>query len=391
MLGAAPTCKPYRGLALRFVILVAAFAVLLSSAANALAAPPKSKEGLVPTPVWAIALDGRQPDEPNLELLSQAKEAGLNAIVTDPKRWSPSRHTRLVAMSQQLGLLLIEPQRPALGSADPAMTADQCTTQRRRHEPCAVVATSTTEANAFARRTTADYVVVQLDSPADFARLNAPSNGPQLIGVLTVGVTPKLDASWDRAIGNAVDDNRNTIAVGLSGSFAAAAVQNYFTLLDKHSVTARTFDGKQGGGNGPDRLPPTTPLGGAVTNATTTTVDLSWIASTDNVGVAGYGVYVNGSLVGSTAATAFTVTGLVCGSTYTFGIDAYDKRKNRSAKLVFTGSTAGCPAAPPPVLFTACRHDATHAAGGSNDDGCDRIERDFGMGRVERQRRRDRI
>ena len=346
MLGAAPTCKRYRGLAFRYAILALALAAQLAFAANALAAPPRNQHNTRPTRVWGIALDGRQSDEPNLELLSQAKAAGLNAIVTDPKRWSPSRHTRLVELARQLGLLLIEPQRPALGSADRELTADRCKAQRSLHRPCAVVATSATEASLFARHTNADYVVVRLDSPADLARLNARSAGPQMIGILTVGATPKLDATWDRAVTKASGDNRSTIAVGLSGSFAAAAMQNYFTLLDKHSVTTRTFDARQGSG-GPDRLPPTTPLGGTVASATTTTVNLSWIASTDNVGVAGYGVYVNGSLVGSTAATAFTVTGLVCGSTYTFGVDAYDKRKNRSTKLIFTGSTAGCPAPPP--------------------------------------------
>src|SRR5262249_32700996 len=243
----------------------------------------------------------------------------------------------------------IEPQRPAAGSADPGPTADQCKAQRRVHQPCAVVATSASEANAFARKTKADYVVVRLDSPAELARLTGASNGAQMIGVLTVGTTPRLDASWDRAVATAVDDKHSTIAVGLSGSFAAPAMQSYFTLLDKHNVTATTFEGRPGNGNGvgPDRLPPTAPLGGTLTSATTSTADLSWIASTDNVGVAGYDVYVNGSLVGSTAANAFTVRGLVCGSTYKVGIDAYDKRRNRSVQLLLIGSPAGCQAPAP--------------------------------------------
>src|SRR5436309_13247716 len=102
MLGAAPTCKRYRGIICRIAILSAALAVPLALTANAFAAGPKSKQDIARTPVWAIALDGRQSDEPNLELLSQAKAAGLNAVVTDPKRWSPSRHTRLVQMAGQL-------------------------------------------------------------------------------------------------------------------------------------------------------------------------------------------------------------------------------------------------------------------------------------------------
>ena len=350
MLGAAPTCKPYRGIVLCFAVLLAALAAQLTLTANANAAPPTTNAG-VRTPAWAIALDGRQPDEPNLELLSEAKAAGLNAVVTDPKRWSPSRHTRLLEMVRQLGMLLIEPRRPVAGTADLGMAESACATQRRLHRPCAVVATSTSEANVFARSTNADYVVVQLGSPAELARLTGGSSRRQVIAVLTVGSTPKLDATWDSAVAALTKKNRGTIAAGLSGSFAAVAIQDYFNLLQRHNVTAQTFEANRGNANGVDRLPPTTPLGGNVTNATSTSVDLSWIASTDNVGVAGYDVYVNGSLVGSTGATAFTVSGLSCGTNYSFAIDAYDKRKNKSTRLVFTGSTGACPApsaAPPP-------------------------------------------
>jgi chitodextrinase len=107
-----------------------------------------------------------------------------------------------------------------------------------------------------------------------------------------------------------------------------------------------------GNGKGPDRLPPTTPLGAAVTSATSTSIDLAWTASTDNVGVAGYGIYVNGSLVGSTDATSFTLTGLSCGSSYTFAVDAYDKHGNRSQQVAFTGSTRACPLSSSPLADT---------------------------------------
>ena len=171
-----------------------------------------------------------------------------------------------------------------------------------------------------------------------------------MIAVLTVGDTPKLDASWDGAVAAVAKSPQRTIAAGLSGPSASTAIRDYFGLLDKYNVSGPTFDiaGGNGKGNGPDRLPPTTPLGATVTNATSTSVDLAWIASTDNVGVAGYGIYLNGSLVGSTAATSFTLKGLVCATSYTFSIDAYDKRGNRSQKVTITGSTGACPLPPPP-------------------------------------------
>src|SRR5262249_42281188 len=190
MLGAAPTCRRYRGI-FRLASVSVGLAAALVFAANALAATPKSQRDAGPVPVWGIALDGRQVDEPNLELLSQAKAAGLNAIVTDPKRWSSARHQRLVEMAWQLGLLLIGPRRPDSGSAG----QEHCAAQRRMHHPCAVVALSAPEANTLARRTKADYVVVRLDSPAGLQQLtSAGSASKQVIAVLTVGGAERLDA-----------------------------------------------------------------------------------------------------------------------------------------------------------------------------------------------------
>ena len=47
-------------------------------------------------------------------------------------------------------------------------------------------------------------------------------------------------------------------------------------------------------------------------------------APTDNVGVAGYGVYNAGELVNTTAGTTGIVSGLVCGTNYTLAVDAFD-------------------------------------------------------------------
>ena len=46
---------------------------------------------------------------------------------------------------------------------------------------------------------------------------------------------------------------------------------------------------------------------------------VSWTASTDNVGVTGYTLYVNGAQVGTTTGTSATATGLSCGTAYTVG------------------------------------------------------------------------
>ncbi len=57
---------------------------------------------------------------------------------------------------------------------------------------------------------------------------------------------------------------------------------------------------------------PTTPGNLAVTGSTQTSISLGWTASTDDTGVSGYNVYVDGAAAGTTTATSFTVTGLAC-------------------------------------------------------------------------------
>ncbi len=80
-----------------------------------------------------------------------------------------------------------------------------------------------------------------------------------------------------------------------------------------------------------DGTAPTVPGNLRTTATTGTSVSLAWNASTDEVGVTGYGVYRDGTSVASPAGTTSTVSGLVCGTTYTFAVDAVDAAGNRSA------------------------------------------------------------
>jgi concanavalin A-like lectin/glucanase superfamily protein/fibronectin type III domain protein len=108
-----------------------------------------------------------------------------------------------------------------------------------------------------------------------------------------------------------------------------------------------------GGGSPPpppppgDTQAPTTPSGLTVTAKTQTSVTLAWNASSDNVGVAGYGVYNGATRTQQTSLTNATVTALSCGTTYTLGVDAYDAAGNRSTRASIGATTSACPAPPP--------------------------------------------
>ncbi len=80
-----------------------------------------------------------------------------------------------------------------------------------------------------------------------------------------------------------------------------------------------------------DTQAPTAPTNLTASNITQTTVDLSWTASTDNVGVTGYDVYLGSTLLGTVSGTAATVSGLTASTTYSFSVRAKDAAGNVSA------------------------------------------------------------
>ncbi|MEM7574634.1 MAG: S8 family serine peptidase [Bacteroidota bacterium] len=96
------------------------------------------------------------------------------------------------------------------------------------------------------------------------------------------------------------------------------------------------------GGGGPDTSPPTTPTSLTVSNEQDTQVSLSWNASSDNVGVTAYEIFVDGGAIGTTAGTSVNVTGLTACTSYNFGVRALDAAGNASGTASAVGSTTGC-------------------------------------------------
>ena len=65
---------------------------------------------------------------------------------------------------------------------------------------------------------------------------------------------------------------------------------------------------------GRDKRPPSTPSNLSVAGVTATGFTVSWTASTDRVGVAGYRVWLNSTAIGTTSATSYSFSGLACGT-----------------------------------------------------------------------------
>src|SRR3954454_6122835 len=100
-----------------------------------------------------------------------------------------------------------------------------------------------------------------------------------------------------------------------------------------------------------DRQAPSTPSGLSTGKITDTAIPLSWKASTDNIGIARYAVYLNGAQPRppSPTATSYTFTGLTCGTSYTLAVQAFDPSGNASSMATKTAKTAACPPPPAPA------------------------------------------
>jgi chitodextrinase len=80
-----------------------------------------------------------------------------------------------------------------------------------------------------------------------------------------------------------------------------------------------------------DTIAPTAPTTLAASGTTTSTTNLTWTASTDNVSVTGYDVYQGSTLKATVTATSYNVTGLTAATAYTFSVKAKDAAGNVSA------------------------------------------------------------
>ena len=83
---------------------------------------------------------------------------------------------------------------------------------------------------------------------------------------------------------------------------------------------------------GSDQSPPSVPVDVLANAQSPVSVRVTWTASTDDMGVAGYKIYRNSSQVGTATITNYTDTGLSPSTTYSYTVSAYDSVGNSSAQ-----------------------------------------------------------
>ncbi|NER19025.1 fibronectin type III domain-containing protein [Spongiivirga citrea] len=176
----------------------------------------------------------------------------------------------------------------------------------------------------------------------DFNKNGTFDSAEQVFSQAATNASP-VSGSFTVPAGAADGAVRMRVSMKYNGTPTACETFTYGQVEDYTVVLS------DGSGPGPDTDAPTTPGNLAASNITQTTLDLSWVASSDNVGVTAYNVYNGTTSLGTVTGTTANITGLTADTQYTFNVSAVDAAGNESnlaSVTVTTASTAGDTEAP---------------------------------------------
>ena len=153
------------------------------------------------------------------------------------------------------------------------------------------------------------------------------------------------------------EKGRNTFHENTTNTYAQG---NRNPFIDNPYLATRIWGGESaedlwGNYTSSDTEAPTTPTNVIANNETSSTIDLSWTAATDNIGVTQYRIYIDAVLTAQTTETNFQATGLEPGTSYDIQIEARDRINNKSEKsnLITTTTTSDTTAPSIPTNITA--------------------------------------
>lgn len=197
--------------------------------------------------------------------------------------------------------------------------------------------------------TTSTGITVNVDNAAPTASITAPANGASVSGNYTVTAT-----ATDNTGGSGVAK----VEFYLDGTLASTANNSPYSFtwntqsgsIGSHTLTAKAYDKAPTPNVGTssavnvtvtDSTAPSTPTSLHTTATTASTVTLAWTASTDNVGVTGYKVSRNGTLLQTISGSTLTYgdNGLGSNTTYTYTVVAVDAAGNNSSAATLSVTT----------------------------------------------------
>jgi PQQ-dependent dehydrogenase (s-GDH family) len=195
------------------------------------------------------------------------------------------------------------------------------------------------QAKDAANNTSANSNTVNVTTP-DTQAPAAPT-GLTASGITAGSLTLNWTASTDNVAVTGYDIYRNGVKInsalvtatsyGVTGLAGSTSYQFYVQAKDAANNTSANSNTVSV--TTPDVEAPTAPANLEATNIIQSSLTLNWTASTDNIAVAGYDIYRNGTKINSSlvVVTTYNVAGLSASTAYQFYVQAKDAANNTSA------------------------------------------------------------
>jgi glucose/arabinose dehydrogenase len=180
-----------------------------------------------------------------------------------------------------------------------------------------------------------DTIVLDTAAPSisGVASSNVTSASARITWTTTEPATSQVEYGPTTAYGSSsvLDPTLTTAHSVMLSGLAAQTLYNYRVRSADAAGNLRLGGNNTFTTTGTDTSAPTVPGNLVATAASPTVVNLSWTASTDNVGVTGYDVLRDGVAVGTPASPSFQDSGLSPATTYSYRVSARDAAGNVSA------------------------------------------------------------
>jgi parallel beta-helix repeat protein len=201
------------------------------------------------------------------------------------------------------------------------------------------------------------YAIDALDAAGNHSPQSAPlsitvpdstlPSVPTGVSATALSTTPQVNVSWSASTDNVGVTGYTLYRNAMTLTTVSGSTLTYadMTVVDMthYDYTVDAFDAA---GNHsakspvasvttPDYTPPSIPTGlRAAMTMSTPQVNLSWTASTDNVGVTGYNIYRNGVMLATVSGSTLTYAdnSVVVSHIYTYAVDAFDAAGHHSAR-----------------------------------------------------------
>ncbi|NQX70333.1 discoidin domain-containing protein [Paenibacillus alba] len=185
---------------------------------------------------------------------------------------------------------------------------------------------------------------------------NNPNNvkdGYKLDGTVTGSASGPAGVFVSPFIAAAVSNSSNQAWINDGWDFMKSHKTGYyddsFTMLNMLFISGNWWK-PAAGGTTPDTQAPTAPANLTAAASSSSQINLTWSASSDNVGVTGYQVYRAGTQVGTSTTTSYSDTGLTASTAYSYTVKAIDAAGNLSGASNTATATTNSGTTPPSNL-----------------------------------------